>query len=275
MLSRLAAILVALTLLALPGQAQDNEAQDAAQLARVMMLQDAAEVMRQEGRALGDEMARDMLGGDGGALWQERIARLYESGLMVDTVSGALAEGLTPAQAEAVTAFFDTDQGRRILTLETDARRAMIDPDIEEIARQTYDDLRGSDDPRLALVSEFIAVNDLLERNVAGALSSDYRFTSGMVEGGALAMHEDEILAEVWASEEEIREDTESWLYGYLLLAYRPLSDAELRDYIDFSRSDAGQALNAALFAGFEHHYAGISQALGLALAQAMQGSEL
>lgn len=247
----------------------------AAALARVMMLDAAAVVMRDEGLALGAEMDRDVLGGNGGNFWTNRIAKLYDEKRIVRHVAGALAEGLSEAQVAEVTAFFDTPRGRRILTLETDARRAMIDDDIEQVARQTYEDLRGSDDPRLALISEFIEVNDLLERNVAGALSSDYRFTRGMVEGGALAMSDGDILSEVWEREDEVREDTASWLYGFLLLAYGPLSDDDLADYIAFSETPAGQALNAALFDGFESYFADISFMLGFSVALAMQGSDL
>ena len=83
------------------------------------------------------------------------------------------------------------------------------------------------------------------------------------------------ILADVWSGEEETRADTESWLFGFLLMAYRPLSDVEMADYNAFSRTGAGQALNAALFEGFEVMYRDISHALGLAAAQAMSFSEL
>jgi len=260
-------------LLAGPVSAQSGPSAEA--MARVMQLETAAEVMRAEGLALGDELAADMLGGRGGAIWDRRISALYDAGRLVEVVSGELADGLDAGAAQAVRDFFTAPLGRRILTLENDARRAMIDDDIEALARQSYLDLRGSDDPRLAQVARFIEVNDLVERNVAGALSSDYRFTRGMVEGGAMAMSEGEILDRVWASEGEIREDTREWLFGFLLMAYRPLSDAEMETYIDFSATEAGQALNAALFEGFEAFYANVSHGLGLSLAQAMQGSDL
>ena len=64
-----------------------------------------------------------------------------------------------------------------------------------------------------------------------------------MVEGGALEMSEGEILADVWAQEEDTRADTEEWLYGFLLLAYQPLSDDQLDDYVALSASPEGRAL--------------------------------
>ncbi len=60
-----------------------------------------------------------------------------------------------------------------------------------------------------------------------------------------------------------------------MLLAYRPLSEPELEAYIVFSETDAGQALNGALFDGFDAMYLFISHALGVQVAQAGTYSDL
>ena len=244
-------------------------------LVRVMRVSEAVDVLRDEGLMLGAEMDRDMLGGSGGAHWRARISALYDTEAMTGILSRALDDGLDDAETAAVIDWFDTPLGQRILKLENGARRAIAEPDIEEIARQTYRDIKGSGDAKLALVAEFIAVNDLVERNVAGSLSYDLAFTRGMIEGGAFKMGEQEMLAEIWSREPTVREDTESWLYGFLLMAYRPLSDADLKDYIAFSRGPVGQALNAALFDGFERVYGAIAVGLGVEVARAMASSEL
>jgi hypothetical protein len=151
----------------------------------------------------------------------------------------------------------------------------MAEDDVEEIARLRVEELRAAGDARMAQVDVFIAVNDLVERNVAGALGSNYQFFRGLADGGAYAMTEDQILADVWTQEQDIREDTTEWLYGFLNMAYRPLGDDDLEAYIAFSESEAGRALNAALFAGFDVLYRDISYALGLAVSRAMSGSDL
>ena len=88
-------------------------------------------------------------------------------------------------------------------------------------------------------------------------------------------MTEEEILSEVWAQEEDTRSDTREWLYAFLLVAYRPLSDAVLDEYVALSASPEGRAMNRALFAGFNAMYDEISYGLGLAAAQQMLGEEL
>ena len=82
-------------------------------------------------------------------------------------------------------------------------------------------------------------------------------------------------MQQVWDQEAEIREDTVIWLFSYLTLAYQPLSDEELQLYIDFSSSQYGQALNRALFAGFDRMFAEISRALGFAAGQLSGAQEL
>lgn len=248
---------------------------DAYELVEVLRLDEVIEVLRAEGLGFGDELDRDMLGGLGGAFWAAQVARVYDRGRMADAVRMALANGMTERQTADTIAFFATRRGQHILSLENSARQAMANDEVEQIARDTYAALKGSDDPRLAAVTRFIEVNDLLERNVAGSLSSSLYFMRGLVDGGASRMSEAEITADIWAQEGETRRDTESWLYGFLLLAYRPLSDADLEAYIDFSATPAGQALNAALFAGFDSMYLGISHALGVLVAEATTSSDL
>ena len=88
-------------------------------------------------------------------------------------------------------------------------------------------------------------------------------------------MTEDQMLAEVWSAETDVRAETEDWLYPFLNLAYQPLTEAELQDYVAFSRSDAGQRLNRAMFVAFDAVFTEISHDLGQALGREMQGQAL
>ncbi|MCB1365564.1 MAG: DUF2059 domain-containing protein [Rhodobacteraceae bacterium] len=259
----------------LPPPAARADGATAERLGEVLRLDEVVAVLREEGEANGRELDRDMLGGNGGAWWARQVARIHDADRMKAVMVQALGNTMSDAEIAAGIAFFDSATGRHILTLETSARRAMADPEIEAIARAAYAQVQGSDDARLAAVARFVAINDLLERNVAGVMNATYQFYRGMADGGTIKLDDRAILADVWSGEEETRADTESWLFGFLLMAYRPLSDVEMADYNAFSRTGAGQALNAALFEGFEVMYRDISHALGLAAAQAMSFSEL
>lgn len=262
---------IALSLPALPSAAEES----AEHLTRALEIRKVAEVLRDEGLFHGQDLNRNMLDGLGGQLWDDTIDEIYSVDWMTQVLADTLDEQLTPDEKTQVLAFFETDLGRRILDLETAARVAMSDPDVEEVARATYADLRGTGDPRLERVDTFVTVNDLLERNVAGTLSSSYRFYKGLADGGASEATEDDILSDVWSSVDDVRLDTEGWLFGFLLMAYQPLDPAEMQSYITFSEGRAGQALNSALFEGFDLVFNDISYNLGVALALALNASDL
>jgi hypothetical protein len=233
------------------------------------------QIMRVEGRAYADELNSDMLNGQGGGFWEEQIKRIYDAERMRETVRLGLEQTLSDAEVESTIAFFQSDAGTRIIALENAARAAMSDTAVEEIARETYRGIAASDSARLNVISEFIDVNDLIERNVSGALTSNYQFYRGLVDGDAFEMSEDEVTTEVWGQEDEIREDTTDWLFGFLIMAYQPLSDEDLNAYLTFSRTDVGKTLNAGLFAGFDQLYVDISYALGRAIALELSGSDI
>lgn len=244
-------------------------------LGRALQLDDVVAVLFEEGLAHGRDLDRDMLDGAGGDWWARQVADIYDPDRMKAVLVTAFADGMSPEHIAESVAFFDTPVGQNILSLETSARKAIADPAIEDIARATYDHLKGGDDPRFGAVARYVAINDLVERNVAGTMSSLFQFYRGLADGGALEIGEAEILADIWADEVETRADTESWLFGFLLMAYRPLPTADMEAYNSYSETPAGKAMNAALFAGFDVLYRDISYALGRSLARAMEASDL
>jgi hypothetical protein len=181
-----------------------------------------------------------------------------------------------PALPEML-AFFGSDLGQRILTLEVDARRALLDEGVKEAAQVTSEKMQAERDPRIKLIGRLIEANDLLEMNVAGALTGNLAFLQGMAREGTYGadVDDEQMMSDVWGQEDQVRTDTSAWLYSYMALAYQPLSDAELEAYIDFSETPAGQRLNAALFAAFDVVFKQVSYNLGRAAGRAALGSDI
>lgn len=250
--------------------------------AKFTMLMDALglaemmQIVRDEGLGYADDLNADMLEGQGAGFWLGQVDRIYDTERMNETVRLGLERTLNDEAVDASLAFFQSKTGTEIIGLENAARAAMTDTEVEEIARQTYREMaQAGDSDRLALISRFIEVNDLVDRNVTGALTSNYQFYQGLNDGAAFDLSEEEMIAEVWLQEEDIREDTIEWLFGYLIMAYQPLSEQDLEAYVVFSQTEAGQALNAGLFSGFDDMYVDISYALGRAVAMELAASEL
>lgn len=250
------------------------------QLTSVMQIAQVLSVMRLEGFDYSKTLEDDMFPGRGGADWSATVDSIYSETAMKSVFDAALADELAavdPAAIEIMQAFFGSDRGQRILTLEIEARRALLDQDTENAAKLHVEDLAAANDPQLALIRDFAEINDLIEMNVAGALNANLAFFKGMAAGGGFKteMTEDQMLQNVWSQESAIRTETETWLFPYLALAYQPLADDDLQAYLAFSDQAEGKQLNAAIFAAFNVLFTDISGQLGRAAAKQLHGEDI
>jgi hypothetical protein len=164
--------------------------------------------------------------------------------------------------------------------LELTTREALLDKQLESAAQETWAQLQENPLPaptrRTQLLRDVVIANDLIETNIAAALNGNFAFYKGLAQAGALGdLSADDLLADVWAAEPEVRADMEEWLYPFLAMAYDPLTDDELQSYIDFARTDAGRALNGALFSAFDALGATQSFGMGLAAGRLMTGKDI
>ncbi|MDP2081380.1 MAG: hypothetical protein U0934_15140 [Pseudotabrizicola sp.] len=255
---------------------------DAAQIAALsdmMMIGDIMAVMREEGLEYGQTLSSEMFPDKGGAQWQAVVELIYDAETMRSRFEAALAQALAGAGPElaAVEAFFGSAQGQTILRLEIEARRALLDSDVEDAAKLAWEDLSAEGGARADKLNRFAEVNDLIESNVMGAMNANLAFYRGMSETGAFPreMTEDQMLSDVWGQEPDVRAETTEWLFPFLSLAYQPLSDDDLDAYIAFSETAAGQKLNAALFSAYDALFIRISFDLGRAAANQMMGEDI
>jgi hypothetical protein len=248
-------------------------------LVEALALPAMVDILREEGLAYGSDLEASMFPGEGGDAWAETVSGIYASDLNLDLVRDRLEEDLAtdPAAVADMVGFFDSETGQKAIALELSARRALLDQAVEEAAQVGLDEARASGDPRLVMVEEFVAVNDLIESNVTGGLNASLAFYMGLREGGGLEtdLPERDLLAQVWSQEADIREETETWMTSFLFMAYAPLTDEELQDYTDFSRTGAAARLNSALFAAFDGVFTDVSFRLGKAVAPYVSGESL
>ncbi len=278
-------ILVACLGMSAPAAAQTSATPPATAEATVPALAGALQldalfaVLREEGLAYGATLEDEMFAGKGGPQWSGAVSAIYDYETLRNGFETSLQTqlGNDPETLTQILAFFTSDLGQRVVGLEIEARRAFLDTALEEAARVAADDRFANRDPKVALLQRFIEAGDLLEMNVAGALSGNLAFLTGMAETGVYgdAMPPDQLMSEVWAQEDQIRDDSSAWLYAYLGLAYAPLTEAELQAYIDFMESPAGQRLNAALFIAFDQVFRQVSHGLGRAAGTAMLGTDI
>ena len=263
-------------ILPLPVLAQADPAEVDA-LYEAMSFDALIDVMRAEGLDYGADIGTDMLAGRTPADWDATVDEIYSAESMAQDIRSGLAAALDGADLPTITAFFETELGQEIIALEVAAREALLDDGVEEASKEAATLALIEETPRVELLTTFIDANNLVDTNVVGAMNANYAFYQGLLEGGGFPadLSQDDILADVWSQEPEIRQNTTEWVYSYLLMAYEPLSDEELQSYIDFSQTAPGEDLNNALFAAFDDLFESISRDLGRATSEAMVGQDL
>lgn len=243
-------------------------------LTRALKLEEVVSILRDEGIQYGETLNDELLDGTGGAFVAQKVDEIYSADRMKRALRQAFLDHMTSKDIENAVLFFDSPLGQAVISLENSARRAYSDPAVEDIAQAQYHDMDRSR-PLYRLIEEYIATNDLIGQNVESAIRADYEFFRGVSEGQGLRQDHQAVLSDLWAQKDVTREETRDWLFGFLLLAYQPLSDQEMRENLAFSKTDAGAALNSALFAGFEQMYNEISYELGLVIGRSMIAQDL
>jgi hypothetical protein len=270
----IAASAIAMTFYALPLTAQLDQTDV---LFDALGLPEIIDVMRQEGIVYGDTLAADMLPGGGTPRWTQAVSEIYDTTRLEADVRASFVQALDGTDIDAMLDFYTSDLGETIVGLEISARQALLDPEVEDASKEFAMLQRVDETPRFLLSQSFVDANDLIEANVVGSLNSSYAFYLGLIDGGVMpaGVTPDTALQDIWAQEPETRENTTLWVYSFVMLAYQPLTDAQLQELIAFSTTDAGKDLTRALFGAFDGLFDDVSRRLGLGVAQFMATQEL
>lgn len=254
-----------------------ERAPEVAEMLEALRIYDILEVMATEGVEAALNLEADMFPGQGGDTWAAQANRIHGADRLTQLFEEAFPlASMTDEEVALVTAFFTAEPGQTIAASEVAGRSAFLDPQVEELANEAFREAVEADNPRIDLLTAFIETNDLVERNVAGALNSNFAFYRGLSDGGAFDVDvpEELMLSEVWSQEAELRRDTIEWLYSFQLSAYNGLDDGDIEAYTAFSSTEAGIALNAALFDAFDDVFDQLSYELGAAAAVFIAGED-
>ncbi len=255
----------------------------AGDLSRAYLLPELFEIMASEGRSAILADAAIPLQGGTFANFEDDVSRIYDPGRMQAAFVAGLKADLaaSPEVLEDALNFAQTNLGKRILRLEISAREALLDDEVDQIARTALADARAARDgagraARLAMIRARVDANDLIDLNVSLGLNTSYAYYQGMMSENAVnGLDAEQLLFLVWAQEPEIRADVEDWIESYFMMAYQPLSDDELQDYIDYVSQPLAQAFNRAMFRAFDALFSDISVAVGRALGRRLNVEDL
>ncbi len=212
-------------------------------------LQRIIKILHDEGIKDAFESGRLYLGQDYDAVsFEKALNKIYSIEMMDDFMRNGLVEMLPKEKAEVALRFFSQGLGAQAALLETSARSAISNDEVEAAAVQMAKDAKSGNTARYSMLERNIKDLELVELNMTGAFSAQYAFFTNLSALDDMPLSNDDIVALLLESEEEMRQDIVDWLMGFTHMAYRPLSDDELKTYLNFLSSDVGKILNKTLF---------------------------
>ncbi|WP_299692761.1 DUF2059 domain-containing protein [uncultured Tateyamaria sp.] len=256
---RAAALATALWLTALAAQA--DSASD--QLFDAMGIPGLIAAFAKDGQQTIPDLNAGFLDGQGGDVFVETAQRLYDPARLETELRAQFGERLDPQDARQAVVFFDSDQGQRIVAIEVEARRAMVDDVLEEAAK-------AASDTASADVLRLISVRDLVEVNTDIAIAARFAFYDGL---SVAAPGID--TPEIEGQRGIVAEDTRAWITGYYMLVASALQEDDLDTYAAFWETDVGQGVDAALSQAFEQSYVTLSHGLGQLVGRMLPQNDL
>ncbi|WP_298906347.1 hypothetical protein [uncultured Aliiroseovarius sp.] len=258
-------------------QSQRTDAQQFEELWTLLGMPEMVSILHDEGLSMALASDMDLLGREGGPRWEGALQAIYDEPTLQGELHAQFEQQLAVGQISALCTFYEDAEMQEIVQHEIAARRAFLDLEFEQLARERW--LQGDMSDNLDdTIRQYVDVNDLIELNVMGALNSNYVFLSALNQNLPEAvgqMSEQDILTHVWSQEADIRTDTTEWIFAYLHTAYAPIDDTALARYVAFSDTPEGKALNQALFTAFDAVYLRLSSDLGRVVGAMSREEEL
>lgn len=252
-------------------------------LSRAYLLPELFGIMAAEGRSSVLVEGAIPLQGRALADFERDVARIYDAERMHAAFVSILNADMdaTPDVMQDALEFAQTNLGKRVLRLEVSARDALLDDEVDQIARMALQDARAAQQgapaaDRLDMIRARVDANDLVELNVSLGLNTSYAYYQSMMSENAVnGLDGEQLLFLVWAQEPEIRTDVEDWIESYFMMAYQPLADDDLQALIDYVSTPLAQAFNRAMFRAFEAVFSDISVKVGRALGRRLNVEDL
>ena len=271
-----AVVVIALSGVGWPVGGAAEEA-DGARLFDALRMPEVVALMREEGFAFAAEAGAEVFGDAPPAAWPGDLEAALDAGQMETQARAVLDAATVGLDLDPVIAFFTSEPGRTFIEVELAARWALLDDEVEQMARETAAMAMADEDPLFQQIERFVTVTDLVDRNAVAAMNSGLAYRRGLLASGGLpaGVTEDDIVNDLWAQELQIRADAQERLYSLLLLAYGPVAPADIETLIAFSETEAGRAANRAVLSALTEVSDGISFDLGRMLGRLLANEEL
>ncbi|MBT4777311.1 MAG: hypothetical protein HOO03_03580, partial [Rhodobacteraceae bacterium] len=143
--------------------------------------------------------------------------------------------------------FYETTFGEKLIKNELTTRRILKSELGKAEAKKIFNQLKYFKPNRLKVYQKIIEENHYIEDNVSSSMNSNLAFYQGYslsLPSDKQRLLEAEIISKIWANEIETRKRMTEWVMSFTSYNYKDLTNNELNNLLDFSKSLPSKRLN-------------------------------
>ena len=231
--------------LTLPVQAIEKTQVD--RLVEVLSLKELFEELRSEGVAAGIEMLKEEGQGQQSQKWVSKLNEIYSSDSMHEFFKNELLKLNIFEDVESAIDFYETTFGKKLIKNELTTRRILKSELGKAEAKKIFNQLKYFKPNRLKVYQKIIEENHYIEDNVSSSMNSNLAFYQGYslsLPSDKQRLLEAEIISKIWTNEIETRKRMTEWVMSFTSYNYQDLTNNELNNLLDFSKSLPSKRLN-------------------------------
>lgn len=229
--------------LTLPVQAIEKTQVD--RLVQVLNLKDLFQELQNEGVTAGIEMLKEE--GQQSQEWVSKLNEIYSSDSMQEFFRNELLKLNIFEDVENAIDFYETTFGKKLIKNELTTRRILKSELGKAEAKKIFNQLKYFKPNRLKVYQKIIEENHYIEDNVSSSMNSNLAFYQGYslsLPSDKQRLLEAEIISKIWANEIETRKRMTEWVMSFTSYNYQDLTNNELNNLLDFSKSLPSKRLN-------------------------------
>lgn len=229
--------------LTLPVQAIEKT--EVNRLVQVLNLKDLFQELQNEGVTAGIEMLKEE--GQQSQEWVSKLNEIYSSDSMQEFFRNELLKLNIFEDVENAIDFYETTFGEKLIKNELTTRRILKSELGKAEAKKIFNQLKYFKPNRLKVYQKIIEENHYIEDNVSSSMNSNLAFYQGYslsLPSDKQRLLEAEIISKIWANEIETRKRMTEWVMSFTSYNYQDLTNNELNNLLDFSKSLPSKRLN-------------------------------
>ena len=216
-------------------------------LVQVLNLKDLFQELQNEGVTAGIEMLKEEGQGQQSQEWVSKLNEIYSSDSMQEFFRNELLKLNIFEDVENAIDFYETTFGEKLIKNELTTRRILKSELGKAEAKKIFNQLKYFKPNRLKVYQKIIEENHYIEDNVSSSMNSNLAFYQGYslsLPSDKQRLLEAEIISKIWANEIETRKRMTEWVMSFTSYNYKDLTNNELNNLLDFSKSLPSKRLN-------------------------------